>query len=86
MPSMTINPANYPALDESLFAYANNWIFHDGKGQPVDDSTYVRVMYSNGFIANKVRVAKAWTNWTGGRDWWLKPDDDRLHIMCYAVI
>jgi hypothetical protein len=32
MPSMTINPVDFPALDESLFSYADNWIFHDGKG------------------------------------------------------
>jgi hypothetical protein len=83
---MTVNAVDYPALDEALFAYADKWIFHDGLGQPVDDTVYVRVMYSNGCIANKVRVACAWVTWTGGRNWWIKPDDDRLWVMCYAVI
>lgn len=84
---MTVNPTNYPAMDVALFDYANDWIMHDGTKQPVADDVYLKVMYSNGAISSKVRVAKAWTFWTGNRDWWIKPEPcDRLYIMMYVVI
>lgn len=83
---MTVTPSTHPPLDVELFEYANEWIYHDGKGQPVPDDKYVKVMYSNGFVANRIRAAKAWTQWTGGRDWWIKPDDDRLYILMYVVV
>lgn len=84
---MKLNPADYPPLDDALFSYANNWQFNDGTRQPVPDAQYVRVMYSNGFIASKVRPAYAWQNWMAGRNWWLRPEpEDRLWIMMYCVV
>lgn len=83
---MTINPSDYPALPVELFEYAINWQAHDGKGCPVAPDRYVKTMYSNGFTASMVRVAQAWEVWTGGRNWWIKPDDDRLYIIAYCVI
>lgn len=82
-----MNPQSYPPYDVELFDFASNWIVHDGTGCPVAPDQYVKVMYSNGFVASKVRVAYAWTNWTGGRDWWLKPEpEDRLWIIMYCVV
>jgi hypothetical protein len=83
---MNINPVDYPALDVEIFDYATNWQFNDGTGQPVADDVYVKCMYSNGFVANKVRVAKAWVTWSAGRNYWLRPEDDRLWIICYIVV
>ena len=83
---MNINPNDYPAMDVALFDYADKWVMNDGTGCPVEPTTYVKVMYSNGFIANRVRIAHAWTNWTGGRNYWLKPDDNRLYIMMFCII
>lgn len=81
-----MNPAHYPPLDDSLFASRTDWIMHDGTGCPVEPTRYVRVMYSNGFIASKVRVAHAWTNWTGGRSWWENPGDGRLFILMFIPV
>lgn len=86
VPSMTINPANYPALDIEIFDYAVNWQFNDGKGNPLDPLIYCKVMYTNGFVANKVRISHAWVNWTGSRDWWIDPGDGRLFICAYIVV
>jgi hypothetical protein len=69
-----------------MFDGFNNWVVHDGKGQPVPDEKLVKVMYSNGFTANVVANACTWRVWTGGRDWWINPNDDRLHIIAYVVI
>lgn len=74
------------AMDVELFEGFNNWIPHNGLGQPVPDETLVKVLYSNGFVANRVRCAYAWRNWTGGRDWWINPCDDRMYITAYVVI
>lgn len=83
---MTLNPVKYHAMPVEMFDVFTNWQTHDGAGQPVPDTTLVKVMYSNGFVSNMVRVAYAWRHWTGGRDWWLKPADDRLYIVAYVVI
>lgn len=83
---MTLDPRMHAALPVELFDAFNSWVAHDGTGQPVPDATLVKVMYSNGFTANKVRAAYAWRKWTGDRDWWLKPADDRLYIVAYVVI
>lgn len=69
-----------------MFEAFNNWIAHDGRGQPVPDETLCKVMYSNGFTCNVVTNACTWRVWTGGRDWWIKPSDDRLYIIAYVVI
>lgn len=81
-----LNPCVHKALDVELFDAFNNWIMHDGLLQPVRDEQLVKVMYTNGAIANRVRCAYAWTNWTGGRNWWINPLDGRLSIMMYVVI
>lgn len=81
-----LNPCNHMALDVELFAAFNNWIPHNGLGQPVPDETLVKVLYSSGFVANKVRCAYAWKRWTGDRDWWINPCDGRIHITAYVVI
>lgn len=84
---MTIRPSDYPAMPVELFAGRNDWVMHSGDGMPPDmESRYCLVMYSNGFVANRVRIGKAWETWSGSRNWWLKPDDDRLYIMCYIPL
>lgn len=81
-----LNPCIHKAIPVELFDAFNNWTPHDGSRQPVPDEQLVKVMYSNGFIATKVRCAYAWTQWTGGRNWWLKPDKPVLYIIAYVVI
>lgn len=81
-----MNPANHPPIRADLFDYAQDWKMHDGIAQPVENERLVKVMYSNGAISQWVRPAFAWTNWTGGRNWWIKPPDDRLYILMYVVI
>jgi hypothetical protein len=83
---MSLDPMIHKALPVELFDGFNNWQAHDGSGQPVADDKLVKVLYSNGFTANMVRCAYAWQHWTGGRNYWLKPDDDRLYIIAYVVI
>lgn len=70
----------------SLFEHLKDWQPNSLGWQPVPDGTRVKVMYSNGFVSDYVRVAEAWRVWTGGRDWWQKPKDGRLWIMCYVVV
>ena len=69
-----------------MFEWATNWIPHDGTGQPVPDHTLCKVMYSNGYVCNQVANACTWAVWTGGRNFWIKPKDDRLWIVAYVVI
>lgn len=84
---MALNPSNYPPVPVSMFAHVTDWKLHDGAGQPVADEQYVKVMYSNGAVASMVRPAFAWTNWTGGRNWWKTPEPaDRLYIAMYCVV
>lgn len=75
-----------PALRASLFPQPTEWKMNLIGWQPVADDVYLMVMYSNGFVSDWVRTASAWRNFTGGRDWWQRPDDDRLFIMMYAEV
>jgi hypothetical protein len=82
-----MNPADNVPMPVEWFESFQNWIVHDGTGQPVADEQRVKVMYSNGAVSAYVRPAYAWRHWTGGRDWWLKPDPcDRLYIIMYVVV
>jgi len=83
-----MNPSSYPPLAAGLFEYAQDWKFTDGQGMPADlrPDQYIKVMYSGGVVSAYVRVAAAWEHWMAGRNWWLKPDDDRLYIIAYVVI
>lgn len=83
---MAISPSAFPPIPVGMFDYAVDWQINVGNGQPVADEQYVKVMYSNGFVASMVRPAYAWVHWTGGRNWWLRPDDDRLWIMMYTTV
>lgn len=80
---MTVDTQPWPV---EWFPASNDWKPNVLHWQPVPDETRVKVMYSNGAISQYVRQARAWTKWTGGRDWWQKPADDRLYIMAYVVI
>lgn len=75
-------------MPAELFEGFNNWIPHDGSGMPpgLPDSALVKVMYRTGFPSAYVRCAYAWTYWTGGRDWWKHPGDERNYIVAYVVI
>lgn len=73
-------------LRASDFEWAQNWIAHHGYCQPVADEKLVKVMYSNGTVCDIISNACTWRVWTGGRDWWVKPKDERLHIVAYVVI
>jgi hypothetical protein len=75
-----------PAMPVELFETFNDWQPNFLGWQPVSDDVLVKVRYSNGFVSTYVRCAKAWRTWTGGRDWWQKPADDRLYIAEYVVI
>lgn len=76
-----MNPADYKACPSEWFVAWNDWIPHDGSGQPVADDAWCKVRYADGTVSRFVRTGLAWRAWSGSINYW---EDGR--IVAYVVI